>query len=51
MDEQPNRYMQHFWEDILIGDVALGAVGTAGALGLFGEGCSDDFLPVGECTV
>jgi RHS repeat-associated protein len=39
MDEQSNRYMQHFWEDILIGDVALGIVGTAGALGLLGEGC------------
>jgi hypothetical protein len=26
-------------EDILIGDVVLGAVGTAGAFGLFGEGC------------
>ncbi|HXN53633.1 MAG TPA: RHS repeat-associated core domain-containing protein [Candidatus Acidoferrum sp.] len=39
MDEQSNRYMQHFWEDILIGDVALGIVGTAGSLGLLGESC------------
>ena len=38
MDEQSNRYMQHFWEDIIIGDVLLGIVGTAGAAGLLGEG-------------
>jgi RHS repeat-associated protein len=39
MDEESNRYMQHFWEDILIGDVALAVVGTAGAVGLLGESC------------
>lgn len=32
-EENSARYMQNFWTDILIGDVALGVVGTAGALG------------------
>ena len=39
MDEDSNRYMQHLWEDILIGDFALAVVGTAGAAGLLGESC------------
>ena len=39
MDEQSNRYKQHFWEDILIGDALIGIVGTAGAAGLLGEIC------------
>jgi RHS repeat-associated protein len=33
--EKANRYMVNFWEDILIGDIAIGIVGTAGALGVF----------------
>jgi RHS repeat-associated protein len=37
-DEESNRYMQHFWEDILVGDAVLAVVGTAGAAGLLGEG-------------
>ena len=32
-DEQSARYMENFWTDILIGDVAIGTAGTAGALG------------------
>jgi len=34
MDEQSNRYNQHFWEDVLIGDITAGTVAIAGAVGL-----------------
>jgi hypothetical protein len=36
MEYQSFYYMQQFWQDILIGDGLLGAVGTAGAAGAFG---------------
>jgi hypothetical protein len=32
--------MQRFWLDIVLGDVALGVVGTAGALGWLGGGAA-----------
>jgi RHS repeat-associated protein len=38
LDQQSSEYMVNFWTDILVGDVALAVVGTAGAAGLLGEG-------------
>lgn len=39
-EEQSYRYMEEFWKTILIGDVILGVVGTAGALGWLGGGAA-----------
>jgi RHS repeat-associated protein len=36
LQEESAQYMEQFWRTILLGDAALGTIGTGGAFGLFG---------------